>query len=206
MAYSEEVWQKAKVLRESGKSLGEVELLTGINKSSIQRKEKKENWIVGKTQQLKSDIIEVEKQNATILQQKATIREKIATLEDYEIKYLDELIQDEAKIRSLLFSTTALNVIRINEDLQQNMKYEKVSVGDGVQNLEPVKLSASDYKNAQEALDKASITLGVNQRHSNSQVTVNNQNNIQNNNIPLTLEEAEKEALNLGVPLEVLIK
>lgn len=183
MAYSEEIWQKAKVLREVGKSLSEVELITGINKSSIQRKEKKDNWIVGKTQQLKNDIIEVEKENAKILQQKTQLREKIATLEGYEIKYLDEIIQDEAKIKSLIFSTTALNVIRINEDLQQNMKYEKVSVGDGVQNLEPVKLSASDYKNAQEALDKASITLGINQRHSSSQINVNTQNNIENNNI-----------------------
>ena len=206
MAYPKEEWQKAKVLRESGKSLSEVELLTGINKSSIQRKEKKENWQLNKTQQLKSDIIEVEKENAKILQRKTQLREKIATLEDYEIKYLDELIQDESKIRSLLFSTTALNVIRINEDLQQNMKYEKVSCGDGVQNLEPVKLGASDYKNAQEALDKASITLGINQRHSNNQLTVNTQTNIQNNNIPLTLEEAEKEALALGVPLEILVK
>ena len=206
MAYPKEEWQKAKVLRESGKSLSEVELLTGINKSSIQRKEKKENWQLNKTQQLKSDIIEVEKENAKILQRKTQLREKIATLEDYEIKYLDELIQDEAKIRSLLFSTTALNVIRINEDLQQNIKYEKVSCGDGVQNLEPVKLSASDYKNAQEALDKASITLGVNQRHSNSQINVNTQNNIQNNNTALTLEQAEKEALALGVPLEILVR
>ena len=206
MAYTKEEWQKAKVLRESGKSLSEVELLTGINKSSIQRKEKKENWQLNKTQQLKSDIIEVEKENAKILQRKTQLREKIATLEDYEIKYLDELIQDEAKIRSLLFSTTALNIIRINEDLQQNLKYEKVSCGDGVQNLEPVKLGASDYKNAQDALDKASITLGVNQRHSNSQINVNTQNNIQNNNTALTLEQAEKEALALGVPLEVLIR
>lgn len=206
MAYPKEEWQKAKVLRESGKSLSEVELLTGINKSSIQRKEKKENWQLNKTQQLKSDIIEVEKENAKILQRKTQLREKIATLEDYEIKYLDELIQDEAKIRSLLFSTTALNVIRINEDLQQNIKYEKVFCGDGVQNLEPVKLSASDYKNAQEALDKASITLGINQRHSNNQINVNTQNNIQNNNIPLSIEDAEKEALALGVPLEILIK
>ena len=181
MAYTTEEWKKAKVLRESGKSLTEVELITGINKSSIQRKEKKDNWILNKTQQLKSDIIEVEKENAKILQQKTQLREKIATLEDYEIKYLDEIIQDEEKIRSLLFSTTALNVIRINEDLQQNMKYEKVSCGDGVQNLEPVKLSASDYKNAQEALDKASVTLGVNQRHSNSQVQINNSNALQNN-------------------------
>mgnify|MGYP003585103489 FL=1 len=57
MAYSIEEWKKAKVLRESGKSLTEVELITGINKSSIQRKEKKDNWILNKTQQLKSDII-----------------------------------------------------------------------------------------------------------------------------------------------------
>ena len=201
MAYSIEEWKKAKVLRESGKSLTEVELITGINKSSIQRKEKKDNWILNKTQQLKSDIIEVEKENAKILQQKTQLREKIATLEDYEIKYLDEIIQDEEKIRSLLFSTTALNVIRINEDLQQNLKYEKVSCGDGVQNLEPVKLGAYDYKNAQDALDKASITLGVNQRHSNSQVVVNNSNAQQNNTqlelnkeiVSTTLESFENE-------------
>ena len=67
-------------------------------------------------------------------------------------------------------------------------------------------MSASDYKNAQEALDKASITLGINQRHSNNQINVNTQNNIQNNNIPLSIEDAEKEALALGVPLEILIK
>lgn len=185
MAYSKEVWQKAKVLRESGKSLGDVELLTGINKSSIQRKEKKDNWIVGKTQQLKSDIIEVEKQNATILQQKATIREKIATLEDYEIVYLDELIQDEEKIKSALFSTVALNIARVNQNLQKNTKLEKVSVGDGVQHFEEVGLGSSDYKNHQETLDKASITLGINQRHSNSQVNIQN-TNAQQTNIELS--------------------
>lgn len=205
MAYKQEVWQKAKVLRESGKSLGDVELLTGINKSSVQRKEKKDNWLVGKTQQLKSDIIEVEKQNATILQQKATIREKIATLEDYEIVYLDEMIQDEEKIKSALFSTVALNIARVNQNLQKNTKLEKISIGDGVQHFEEVVLGSSDYKNHQETLDKASITLGINQRYSSSQISVTTQNNIQNNNLPLTLEDAKKQAELLGVPLSVLI-
>lgn len=196
MAYTIEEWKKAKVLRESGKSLSEVELATGINKSSIQRKEKKEKWELNKTQQLKSDIIEVEKENAKILQRKTQLREKIATLDDYEIKYLDEIIQDEEKIRSLLFSTTALNVIRINEDLQQNLKYEKVSCGDGVQNLEPVKLAASDYKNAQDALDKASITLGINPRHANTNIKVDN-NNLQQTN--LTVEDISLAIAN-GLP------
>ena len=81
MAYPKEEWQKAKVLRESGKSLSEVELLTGINKSSIQRKEKKENWQLNKTQQLKSDIIEVEKENAKNFATKnATKRKKLQHL------------------------------------------------------------------------------------------------------------------------------
>ena len=37
-----------------------------------------------------------------------------------------------------------------------------------------------DSKSAKEyidAIDKASITLGVNQRHSNSQININNENN-----------------------------
>ena len=84
---------------------------------------------------------------------------------------------------------------------------DKLNIGDGVQQFEPRKLNTTDVKNLADAIDKASITLGINQRHSNSQINVNTQNNIQqNNNVPLTLEEAEKEALDLGVPLEVLIK
>ena len=40
----------------------------------------------------------------------------------------------------------------------------------------------------------------------NNQASNDKNNNIQNNNIPLSIEDAEKEALALGVPLEILIK
>lgn len=176
MAHSKELWQKAKVYFEAGKSLTYIEDTLLINRATISRKAKKDNWIKSKTQQLKDDIIEHEEKNATILQQKTTLRKGVAKLEDYECVYLDELIQDEAKVKSLLFSTTALNIIRVNEDLKANEKYEKVNVGDGIQNLEPVKLGSSDYKNHQDTLDKASITLGINDRHAKSSVEVNNAN------------------------------
>ncbi len=43
-------------------------------------------------------------------------------------------------------------------------------------------LTSGDYKNCIEAIDKASVTLGVNERCSSSQVQVNNANNQQTNN------------------------
>ena len=115
--------------------------------------------------------------------------------------------QEEIYNKNLITNATQLNIVRTMEYLSNNKKLEKVSVGAGIQKLIEVGLGSDDFKQCQDAIDKASITLGINQRHSNSQINVNTQNNIQqNNNVPLTLEEAEKEALALGVPLEILTK
>ena len=46
----------------------------------------------------------------------------------------------------------------------------------------------------------------ANPQTNKQEINVNTQNNIQNNNTTLTLEQAEKEALLLGVPLEVLVR
>ena len=178
MAHSKASWQKAKVYFEAGKPLSYIQDTLDIDKATISRKAKKDNWVKSKTQRLKDDIIEHEEKNATILQQKTTLRREVAKLEDYECIILDELIQDEKSIRSLIFSSTALNVIRVNEDLKANQKYEKLNVGDGIQNLEPVKLGSADYKNHQDTLDKASITLKVNERFNTTPTT-----QIQNANI-----------------------
>ena len=43
-----------------------------------------------------------------------------------------------------------------------------------MQNFEPVELNANDYKALQEAIDKASLTLGVNSRTGN--ISINNTN------------------------------
>ena len=64
-----------------------------------------------------------------------------------------------------------------------------MGVGDGVQNFEPVELNANDYKALQDAIDKASLTLGVNQRAANT--TINNANVQQSEETKIVIERRE---------------
>ncbi|WP_323586027.1 hypothetical protein [Aliarcobacter butzleri] len=122
---------------------------------------------------------------------------------EYRLK--QEFTEDNKRVR--IYDTSFKILDTIDRILKKGKVEEKVSVGDGVQQFEERYLNANDTEKLANAVDKLSITTNVNQRHSNSQINVNTQNNIQqNNNVPLTLEEAEKEALALGVPLEILIK
>lgn len=125
---------------------------------------------------------------------------------DKAVKYRleKEFSEDNKRVRIYDTSFKILDVI--DGILKKGKVEEKVSVGDGVQQFEERYINANDTEKLANAVDKLSITTNVNQRHSSTQINLNNQNNIQNNNMPLSIEEAEKEALALGVPLEVLIK
>jgi len=101
--------------------------------------------------------------------------------------------KDEVYSMGLAINATQLNLMRINEALTSNKKLEKISVGQGMQQFEEVSLDSSDYKNMQDAIDKATVTLGINQRHASSQVTVNTQNN-NTQHVELT-EEAVKKVI-----------
>lgn len=97
--------------------------------------------------------------------------------------------KDEAYNRGLIFNATQKNLAKITEMLDKNTKYEKVGVGDGVQNFEPVELNANDYKALQDAIDKASLTLGVNQRAAST--TINNANVQQSEETKIVIERRE---------------
>ncbi|WP_297965202.1 hypothetical protein [uncultured Campylobacter sp.] len=97
--------------------------------------------------------------------------------------------KDEAYNRGLIFNATQKNLAKITQMLDKNTKYEKVGVGDGVQNFEPVELNANDYKALQDAIDKASLTLGVNQRAANT--TINNANVQQSEETKIVIERRE---------------
>lgn len=94
--------------------------------------------------------------------------------------------KDEAYNRGLIFNATQKNLAKITEMLNKNTKFEKVGVGDGVQNFEPVELNANDYKALQDAIDKASLTLGVNQRTAST--TINNANVQQSEETKIVIE------------------
>lgn len=97
--------------------------------------------------------------------------------------------KDEAYNRGLIFNATQKNLAKITEMLDKNTKYEKVGVGDGVQTFEPIELNANDFKALQDAIDKASLTLGVNQRTAST--TINNANVQQSEETKIVIERRE---------------
>ena len=93
------------------------------------------------------------------------------------VNAFDTKVNDICRFKGIITNLTELNLSKLSKHLESNKKLEKINIGDGVQKFEEVGLGTSDYKNAQDTIDKASITLEVAPRHSQSQVQVNNQNN-----------------------------
>lgn len=94
MAISKETWDKARTYFESGKySLSQIEEKTGINKTSISKKAKIQQWQKGS----KADYIEA----------KELIVEKKSTLKQYEINTLDEIVEERTK-HLIYFQDSAL--------------------------------------------------------------------------------------------------
>ena len=217
MAYTQEQWLKAKGFFEAGKPLSYIQQETGISKASISTMSKKENWEKSKTEQiteqLKTDIIDLDFKTKQIKQKTEHLTEQISKLEDYQIEVLSHLVEDSEKQKSILFTGLNMAMIRATQKLQSNRKKEmlKIKEGFGVgisqERYEEIEsdLSSSDIQDYTNTLIKAGQGLGLIEKDGAS-VNINNTNAIQTNTNNLTLEQAEAEALKLGIPLEVLLK
>ena len=212
MAYTPEQWLKAKGLFELGYSPEQIsQELNFKSRDTVYKRAVKEKWEKNKILQEKTELLDLEKKNYTIQQENSTMIEKISTLEDYQITILKELVEDITKQKSIIFNGLNLAAIRANQKLQQNRKKELLKIKEGFGNgvsqehYEEIEsdLSSSDIQDYTNILIKAGQGLGIIEKDG-SQVSI--QNNIQNNNTALTLEQAEKEALALGVPLEILTR
>jgi predicted DNA-binding protein YlxM (UPF0122 family) len=164
MAYSESQWEKAREYFEAGLSLTEISDRIGISKPQISKKSKAELWEKGNEKKhLVSQAVEV-----------AIGKEK---LKETALIVHDELVNEQIRRQGLVFGATEKLIKRANRMLDSNQTIEKVSVGDGVQSFEPRELNTTDLKNLSDTIDKASVTLNVNPRHSTQQINVNTQNN-----------------------------
>ena len=162
MAISQDKWDKAKEYFEAGLSLSEIVLRTEISKAQISKKSKAENWEKGNIKkQIISHAIEV-----------ATTKE---TLNETALSVHNELVDEQLRRRGLLFNGVEKAVKKMADLIDYGKIEEKINVAPGVQQFEERKLNTSDIKNALDGFDKASITLGVNERF-NSKVEVNNAN------------------------------
>ena len=167
MAISQEVWNKAKEYFEAGLSLSEIVLRTEISKAQISKKSKIENWQKGnEKKQLITQAIEV-----------ATKKE---TLNETALNVHNEIVNEQLRRQNLIFNVTEKIVKNINKAVTQtvpilNDKGEEIGREDLI-------LDSKSAKEYIEAVDKASLTLGVNQRHSNSTIISNN-SNVQSNEL-----------------------
>jgi len=196
MAIKQEIWDKAKLLFEHGKPLNEIVKETGINKSTVSKKSKSESWVKfdNKSTLVLNEVDTIIKQNE--------INQQKSTLNPSELNFHEQEVANILRRENLVYGATEKALAKIDKALDK--KYI-VKDEEGNETEEEVEYSAKDMKDYIDGIDKASITLGVNQRHANSQVVVNNQNNLQQKtSIELTEEQAKKKALDLGVPLSAL--
>lgn len=194
MAYSVEQWDRAKFLFELGMSLREIEADCKISSGQIGKRSRAEEWQKDTTKQaIKSDIMALDRKKDTLDKEKDTLLPRIASLKDYEITILDELVSDKDGIKNFVFSTATLSLIRKNQMLTKNTKqtteFETTYGEDGKPLMKSpkvidIELSPSDLKAIDEGLDKNAISLGVAERHAKSgDVNVNTSASAQNNSI-----------------------
>ena len=142
------------------------------NKYSQRELAKKYNTSLGTVNNITKEITP---QNEHLVNAQVAIISAKAILPIEHLNAILNTAQEEVYNKSLITNATQLNLVRTMEYLSNNKKLEKVGLGDGVQGFETVGLGADDFKQCQDTIDKASITLGVNQRHASSAV-INNAN------------------------------
>jgi len=172
MAYTKEQWDKAKGFYEAGISLSNIKEKTSIARNTISQRAKREQWEHGKN----VDYIEAKE---LIAEKKGTISDK---REQVFLNCADEVADDKIRRKGLVFGGVEKALKKMNDIIEHGYVEEKINVGDGMQKFEDRKLNATDIKNALDGYDKASVTLGVNERFSSSQTQINNNNNQQTNN------------------------
>lgn len=168
-------WEEIKKSYFIGRSVDDIVDKYGITKKTLQNKISEELWEVSGN--IKSDILGL-KQSIGKITDDISHNQELAHIISEDVKDLINELSDLVDAKKIIYSATKLNLIRTTQYLSNNKKLEKVSVGMGIQQFEEVGLGASDFKECQDAIDKASITLGINQRHANT--TINNTNAQQN--------------------------
>lgn len=112
---------------------------------------------------------------------------------DNAIKYrLEKEYSDDNK-RLRVYDASFKILDKVNDILEKGKVPEKVNKGDGIQQIEEREINASDAEKLANAVDKISVTTNVNQRHSNTQLSVNTQNNNVNTVNTKTLDDFYKD-------------
>lgn len=164
MAYSKEQWDRTRAYFESGQySLSEIQEKTGISKSKISERSKREQWERGR--------------NADYIEAKKTLAVKKGTEKGTTLQVLDDIADEQIRREKLIYGNAELIANTIPKMIDSmTIKEEDKETGEVIEKLA---VSPSDLKLLAEANDKLAITLKVADRHAKSgDVNVNTQTNV----------------------------
>ncbi len=178
MAHDTLMWDKAREYFEAGLSLSEIHLKTNISRPQISKRSKKECWEKGN-----------EKKH--LISTAISLATKKETLKETALDVHNELVAVGIRRANLVYGASEKLLKQTTSMIDENVTAEKVNMGDGTQKFAKRRLNSSDLKNLSDTIDKASITLGVNQRHATGQVQITN-TNAQQNNKPIKIEFVSK--------------
>lgn len=118
-----------------------------------------------------------------------SIKSELSNESEYQSFTFDKEVNNQLRLKQIVFNASEKLLVKATKMIEKNQTVDKLNIGAGIQQIEPRELDSSDLKNLADTIDKASITLGVNQRHSNSQININNENNqATQNNIAIEWE------------------
>lgn len=148
------------------------------NKYSQRELAKKHNVSLGSINKLTKEVSPL---NEHIVDAQTIVLKAQKELSDEQMNAVMNTASDILRRQNLVYGASEKLLKRTQEIIEKNITIDRIS-RDGGQEFAYRELNTTDLKNLADTVDKASITLGVNQRHANSQVTVNNTNAQQNNN------------------------
>jgi len=165
MAISKEKWLEVQGYYEAGLSLAKIKDKTGVDRSTISKKAKNQQWQHGR--------------NTDYIEAKELIVEKKSTENQHLLNCADIVADDNIRRKNLIFGNAELMASKVPDILESFTKKDKDEETGEV--TSEFLMPSKDFKELAEANDKLSITLGVNDRHANSKVEVNTQNNNHSN-------------------------
>jgi hypothetical protein len=109
---------------------------------------------------------EVNPLNEHLVNAQVTVLKGKSEISNEQMNAVMNTASDEARRLGLVYNASELLLKRSAALLENNLTVEKINVGDGMQSFDQRELNTSDLNNLSNAIDKASITLGINSRFS----------------------------------------
>ena len=187
---SKETWERLKADYVTGAYT--LELLAkkyGVNRATISRKAKKENW-KKISLETTAELIELEKSNK---RQQELIK---ATKKTTKVKeeYFEEAIKEISDVKDYIHSLTLLATEKVKETLEDGKVEEIATVSGEMGEIRVVerKLNPRELKSLVDAIDKAGQTLGVVPRFS-QQVNIQNNQTVENKTLEVKFVNADED-------------